>query len=95
MCSGNFGGERQRLGGALRRVLVALIDRHASTPGAPLSIRDILEAGWPGERPVVEAGANRVYVAIARLRSRGLRDVIDRFEDGYRLAARTTIRASE
>lgn len=89
------GGERQRLGGALRRVLAALIDKHASQPGAPLSIWDILEAGWPGERPVVEAGANRVYVAIARLRSRGLRDVIDRFEDGYRLAARTTIRAAE
>jgi len=89
------GGERQRLGGALRRVLAALIDKHASQPGVPLSIWDILEAGWPGERPVVEAGANRVYVAIARLRSRGLRDVIDRFEDGYRLAARTTIRAAE
>jgi hypothetical protein len=84
-------GERQRLGGALRRVLVALIDKHASTPGASLSIWDILEAGWPGERPVVEAGANRVYVALARLRSRGLRDVIHRFEDGYRLAPGTVI----
>jgi hypothetical protein len=89
------GGERQRLGGALRRVLLALIDRHASAPGGPLSIWDILEAGWPGERPVVEAGANRVYVAIARLRSRGLRDVIDRFEDGYRLAPRAVIKAGE
>jgi hypothetical protein len=89
------GGERQRLGGALRRVLLALTDRHASSPGAPLSTWDILEAGWPGERPIVEAGANRVYVAIARLRSRGLRDVIDRFEDGYRLAPRATIRAAE
>ncbi len=73
------GGERQRLGRALRRILVALIDNHASTSGAPLSMWEILEAGWPGERPVFEAGANRVYVAIARLRSRGLRDVIDRF----------------
>lgn len=89
------GGERQRLGGALRRILSALIDRHASGPGAPLSIWDILEAGWPGERPVVEAGANRVYVAIARLRTRGLRDVIDRFEDGYRISPGTVIRAAE
>jgi hypothetical protein len=89
------GGERQRLGRALRRILVALIDNHASRPGAPLSMWEILEAGWPGERPVFEAGANRVYVAIARLRSRGLRDVIDRFEDGYRLASRTMIRAAE
>jgi hypothetical protein len=89
------GGERQRLGGALRRVLAVLLDRHAVQPGAPLSIWDILEAGWPGERPVVEAGANRVYVAIARLRGRGLRDVIERFDDGYRLAPGTVIRAAE
>lgn len=89
------GGERQRLGGALRRVLSALVDRHISQPTASLSIWDILEAGWPGERPVVEAGANRVYVAIARLRTRGLRDVIDRFEDGYRLSPGTVIRPAE
>jgi hypothetical protein len=89
------GGERQRLSGALRRVLSALIDRHASRPNAPLSMWDILEAGWPGERPVAEAGANRVYVAIARLRTRGLRDVIDRFEDGYRISPGTVIRSAE
>ena len=46
----------------------------------------------PGERPLAEAGANRVYVALTRLRTMGLRDVIERFEDGYRLSPRAVLR---
>ncbi len=88
-------GEHQRLGGALRRVLVALLHRHTKAPAASPSIRDVLEPGWPGERPVVEAGDNRVHVAIARLRGRGLRDSIDRFKDGYRISPGTGIHAAE
>jgi hypothetical protein len=53
---------------------------------------ELFEAGWPGERPIREAGANRVYVTLARLRQLGLRDVVERFEDGYRIAPQAVIR---
>lgn len=87
-------GEKRRLGRAPRRILSALIEQHRAEPGAPLSLWTLLEAGWPGEQPVVEAGANRVYVTLARMRSQGLRAVIDRFDDGYRLSPRTVLRLS-
>lgn len=85
-------GVRHRLGRAHRRMILALAERHEADAGAALTIWDLLEAGWPGERPLPEAGANRVYVALTRLRAMGLRDVVERFDDGYRLAPRAVLR---
>lgn len=85
-------GTRHRLGRAHRRIILALVARRDAAPDAPLTLWDLLEAGWPGERPMAEAGANRVYVALTRLRVLGLRDVVERFEDGYRLCPRTVVR---
>lgn len=79
-------GNKQRLGTALRRILQALVTKHRSQPGAPLTVWELLSAGWPGEDPIPEAGANRVYVTLNRLRSLGLRSYVERFDDGYRLA---------
>ncbi len=53
--------------------MTALIERNREAPGASLTVQDLLEAGWPGERPMAEAGANRVYVALTKLRRMGLR----------------------
>ena len=39
----------------------------------------------PGERPLHEAGRNRLYVALSMLRKLGLRALIERDEAGYRL----------
>lgn len=85
-------GRRHPLGRAQRRIIQALADLHRKDPAATLTMWEVLEAGWPGEQPVFEAGANRVYVTIARLRRMGLRDVIERFEDGYRLSPRALLR---
>jgi hypothetical protein len=85
-------GVQHPLGHALSRIVTALVDRHSEAPDASLSLQDLLEAGWPGERPVAEAGANRVYVALTQLRRMGLRDVIERHERGYRLAPHTVVR---
>lgn len=85
-------GVQYPLGDALSRIVTALVDQHGDAPDASLSLQDLLEAGWPGERPVAEAGANRVYVALTQLRRMGLRDVIERSEHGYRLAPRTVVR---
>jgi hypothetical protein len=79
-------GQKQRVGTAARRIIRALADQHRDHPGEVLSVWDLLEAGWPGERPMPEAGANRVYVEINRLRNLGLRDWIERRAAGYRLA---------
>jgi hypothetical protein len=85
-------GVQHALGHALSGIVTALVDRHGEAPDASLSLQDLLEAGWPGERLVAEAGANRVYVALAQLRRMGLRDVIERSKRGYRLAPRTVVR---
>ncbi len=80
------GGERVELGPSLRRMLALLLSRHRSEPDRTTSTWELLEAGWPGEKLVADAGANRVYAAVKRLRNMGLRGVIERHEDGYRLA---------
>ncbi|WP_437312505.1 hypothetical protein [Sorangium sp. So ce385] len=85
-------GEKHTLGHALSRIVTALVDRHDEAPDASLSLQDLFEAGWPGERPVAGAGANRVYVALTQLRRMGLREVIERNEHGYRLAPRAVVR---
>jgi len=54
-------------------------------PGAGLSLDDLLEIGWPGERVVPSAGANRVYVALTTLRNMGLRGHLISQGDGYLL----------
>jgi hypothetical protein len=88
-------GERHHLGRALRQIMVALVEHHRSRPHSALNVDELLQAGWPGERPAFEAGANRVYVALSRLRSMGLRDAIERFDDGYRIPAQVRVRIAE
>jgi hypothetical protein len=85
-------GQRQRLGRAHRKILLALVDRYEAGSGELLTMWDLLEAGWPGEHPIAEAGANRVYVALAHLRRLGLRDIIERTDEGYQLAPRAVVR---
>lgn len=87
-------GKRSRLGRPARRIVGALVEHHRGGAAGALTTWDLLEAGWPGERPVAEAGANRVYVTLARLRQLGLRELIERNDDGFRIAAGTEIRES-
>lgn len=69
---------------SLMRLLRAFVERRAAG-GDELAVTELLEAGWPGERVLAEAGQERVYTAIATLRRMGLRNVIARGERGYRL----------
>lgn len=78
--------------GPLRRVLLRLARAHREQPGQRLEADALLEAGWPGERPIREAGLNRVYVAVSTLRKMGLRDVLLRDEQGYRITDEIVIR---
>lgn len=83
-------GERHRLGRSLRLIVDALVARHRNA-GPPLTVAELLEAGWPGERPIAQAGANRVHVEMNRLRNMGLRDILECPGDGYRLAPQTRV----
>ena len=70
---------------APRLILQALADQYLSDPGRALSQTQLLEAGWPGERMFAQAGAGRVYTAIATLRRMGLKPYLSRRDDGYLL----------
>lgn len=71
--------------GALRRLMLALAVARRDAPGKALSWEALLAAGWPGENPAILAAKNRVYVAVAQLRTLGLRDVLLRDDAGYML----------
>ena len=75
---------------SLHRVLVCLLDAHVAARPC-VSVWQLLEAGWPTQNPSPEAGANRVYAAIASLRRMGLREHIERFDAGYRLHPETQV----
>lgn len=70
----------------LARLVRALAEQRLAHPGQPLRPRELLALGWPDDQVVERAGANRVYVALTTLRKLGLRDHIQRTEQGYLLA---------
>jgi tetratricopeptide (TPR) repeat protein len=70
---------------ALRLILGSLAQQREASPGTPLDVAALLQVGWPGERVLHDAGASRVYTAVAQLRREGLRDLLLRRDDGYLL----------
>jgi hypothetical protein len=80
-------GERYdfKRGKALRLMLEALVQKKLAAPGAVLTVDELFSAGWPGEKALPEAAANRVYVNLSRLKDMGLRAHLLRRDDGYLL----------
>ena len=80
-------GKRQDLTrrGSLKRLLKALCESRLEEPTAALDRETLLAVGWPGEKLQAEAGSKRLRVAIATLRSLGLRDILRTRDDGYLL----------
>ncbi|MCK6571208.1 tetratricopeptide repeat protein [Myxococcota bacterium] len=68
-----------------RRLLQRLVAERVKTPGRPLSPEVLFEAGWPGDRSRRTAALNRVHVALATLRTLGLRSLLIRRGGGYLL----------
>ncbi len=77
------GGEWQdlRRHTAARRILEFLIERGPKS----VTMSELQEAAWPGERIKKSAATNRVHVALSQLRQRGLKGILTRDADGYRL----------
>ena len=73
--------------GSLRKVLEALVVARIEHPGVALSASEVLEAGWPGERVLHDAGLLRVYSAVRRLRRMGLEAALVTRDDGYLIDA--------
>ncbi len=86
-------GPRVELGrrGSLRRILHALAQQRLLHPDVGMKQAELVSAGWPGERVLVDAAATRVRVAIATLRQLGLRSVLLTRDDGYVLDASARI----
>lgn len=81
-------GERIELGrrAVLRRIVLALIEQHAMDPLAAITPAALIAAGWPGERMSPASGRNRLHVALATLRTLGLRPWLRRSASGYALS---------
>jgi len=91
------GGEAQdlRRRKAMRFILDRLADERRTSPGAGLPLEVLLEVGWPGEKVMPSAGANRVYVALTTLRKLGLRKILLSRDDGYLLDPATPVERVE
>jgi len=68
---------------AARRLVLALIEHQREAPGRGLSLDDLRHAGWPGERMLPDAAANRVYVIMSQLRKLGFKPWLKRTHEGY------------
>jgi len=69
----------------LRRILAALVERRLRAATTPLSAAELVQRGWPNERLAARAAGNRLQVALAELRKRGLARVLARNAEGYLL----------
>jgi tetratricopeptide (TPR) repeat protein len=66
-------------------LMSALAVARKQRPGASLTVDELFDAGWPGERALPAAAASRVYVAISTLRKLGFKELLIRDDAGYRL----------
>ena len=78
-------------GPVLPRVLSALVDARLQEPGSSVSFEALLRAGWPEEKMMHEAGLQRVYESIRRLRRLGLESAVKKTASGYLLDPSTPV----
>lgn len=73
------------------RILLALVAALEGGGDGVLTADQLVEAGWPGERPTPKSARNRLHVALSNLRKRGLREVLLRHPTGYALSRVLTV----
>lgn len=76
----------------LRKIVALLCARRAEAPGEPLAAESLAAALWPKDDPSGGAAKNRLYVALAALRAKGLDDAIEHRDGGYQI--RTGVRVT-
>ncbi|MEZ4461812.1 MAG: AAA family ATPase [bacterium] len=70
---------------AMRRILVYLAQQHACGRTTSITVDELVDAGWPGEKIVYDAALTRVYTTINRLRTLGINELLLTRDDGYAL----------
>jgi predicted ATPase len=75
----------------MRRLLLALARSRLGSSPRPLSVSELVQAAWPGERMPHDAAKNRLHVMITRMRSHGLREILVGTDQGYSFAADVAI----
>ncbi|RYG67985.1 hypothetical protein EON77_15965 [bacterium] len=68
-----------------RKLLGLLVRRAIDRPSVPVSTTELIAHVWQGERLSQTSAQNRLYVAIARLRTEGLAASLRQVGDGYLL----------
>jgi hypothetical protein len=76
----------------LRRLLLHLARARVDTPGRAVPPDELLTVGWPDDRVRGTSSANRLWVAISRLRGLGLDPILQRHDAGYRLDPGVSVR---
>ncbi len=79
--------------GPMRRLMTALL-RAYRAGGRALSVEEMVDAGWPGDRSRPESAAARVYATVRLLRRAGLHETLETVDGGYRLAPGIEVRES-
>lgn len=77
--------------GPLRRIFRAIVKAHRDSPRRGLTVNEVFDAGWFGESAEPEAASGRVYSAISKLRRMGLKAILARTDEGYRLDPRVCV----
>lgn len=71
---------------APRRILDRLVRARIANPGQPVSLFELVDAGWPDDEELPpDTARNRMYVAIQTLREAGLRGILTNEPGGYYL----------
>jgi hypothetical protein len=90
-CVGNRAPVNLRRRDAPWRVLLRLASAHRAQADVPVSVGELIETGWPGQKLIPEAAAGRVYFVIRQLRKMGLEGHIVTAGGGYLIATTTAV----
>ncbi len=77
-----------------RRLIQRLVRERLASPGEPITVVELVAAGWPGEKLSDASAQNRLHVALATLRADGLRDHLKREPTGYLLDPTIEVRVT-
>lgn len=87
-------GRKVSLGRArvAHRLVAALVDRWQKSPGESIPTTEIFGIGWPSENIRPDSAQARVYMAISRLRARGLSGIVKHDHAGYLISPGVELR---
>ena len=73
------------------RFLVRLVQQHQNKPAESVSMDELRESAYPGEKMVPKAAASRIYQNMFLLRKHGMANVVLKRQDGYLLDPALTV----